>query len=146
MSKEDEGIKKEAETNPYARIKIQNEGMTRYLALVLAVWPGRGFYCVLCNYKGNSGVYIPPYLSFPHAFIFISSSLYVCALSCAQVSTRWPGGENPSYSPECLQHGYQSGTDTAKQYGARKRYSIDYHYYHWCVVSHSTFCIHEYII
>lgn len=45
----------------------------------------------------------------------------VCVLSCVQVSTSRPGGENPSHCPECLEHGNQGGADTAKHYGARKR-------------------------
>lgn len=42
---------------------------------------------------------------------------------CAQVSTGRPGGEDPSDRPERVQHGYQSGADTAAQRGARERYS-----------------------
>ena len=71
------------------------------------------------------------FLSFPCAFI-ASSSLYVCVLVlCVQDSTSRPGGEDPSYSPECFQHGHQGGADTAKQYGARKRYST-YHHHQQC--------------
>lgn len=48
--------------------------------------------------------------------------MFVFCFVCVQVSTSRPGGEDSSYSPECLQHGHQGGADTAKQYGARKRY------------------------
>lgn len=60
-------------------------------------------------------------VSAPPASNFVSSSLCACVLSCVQVSTSRPGGENPSHCPECLQHGNQGGADTAKHYGARKR-------------------------
>lgn len=60
----------------------------------------------------------------------------VPVLLCAQVSTSRPGGENPSYCPECVQHGHQGGADTAKQRGTRKRYSRKHHLHpcHWCTI------------
>lgn len=42
-------------------------------------------------------------------------------VSVQQVSTSRPGGENPGHRPERVQHGRQSGADTAEQRGARKR-------------------------
>lgn len=76
----------------------------------------------------------PPSLCFG----FSSTSLVFSVLLCVQVSTSRPGGENPSYCPECVQHGHQGGADTAKQRGTRKRYSRKHHLHpcHWCMISH----------
>lgn len=40
---------------------------------------------------------------------------------CSQVSTGWPGGEDPGDRPERLQHGRQGGANPAEQHGANQR-------------------------
>ncbi len=73
----------------------------------------------------------------------LSMFVFCCMCVGVQDSASRPGGEDPSYSPECLQHGHQGGADTAKQYGARKRYGTNHHHHRRKMSSPSRSTLHH---
>lgn len=61
--------------------------------------------------------------------LFLFSFSFYCFLGlildlCLQVSTGWPGGEDPGDRPERLQHGRQGGANPAEQHGANQRWTF----------------------